>query len=688
MTRRAICVALALGSAATGAEAPVPDYGSADRDRWRCRLCPFEAAAYRGGGWRAGVVSVDEAHPRFGRDNGLDRAGERAAVDLTYDRRGETGTAWSLEGRGLGLDSRQVRLRFSDPGRQLATLEWREIPRNVAADGRTPYMGRSTLTLPRDWIAAASTADMPRLASASRAVDHATHRRRLAASWQFVPAPRWGLRSEYRRERRQGTGETWGDFLYQSAGLPLPVDHDTEEVRAGATFTAAAVLLDAELAASSFDNGAPSLEWENPYGGSTATGRRALEPDNRARSLSLAGRWLAGRTVVHGRFQRTRMSQNAPFLPYATRPGVAGPVPARGLAGRVDASHAMLRVVSRLTQRLRLDASHRHRQRDNRTPALVLTPVLADAFAAAPRRARGYDVGSRTSRLRLQYRTGARTHLRAGLARGRVARTGQEIARNDEDGAWIEWSTRGAGGLRASVRLGRAHRDASPFRDVTVNNPDMRRFHQAERRRRSGRVRLDRGVGPLALGAFVEWRRSEYPGSALGLLDSEEKGWGVDVNLAAAAGITLGGHFVRQTADSASAGSAAFAAADWWSATQDAVDAAAVRVDAPDLLHGRLALSASLTRSDGVAHYVTRQAAGASEFPALTSEIEGIDLRARYSLGRRTTLVLRHYAERYASADWALAGVGQDAIRNVLALGRQAPRYSNRLLSVSVEVGL
>ena len=37
------------------------------------------------------------------------------------------------------------------------------------------------------------------------------------------------------------------------------------------------------------------------------------------------------------------------------------------------------------------------------------------------------------------------------------------------------------------------------------------------------------------------------------------------------------------------------------------------------------------------------------------------------------------------SADWALANVGQDAIRNVIAFGRSSPNYSNSLVGVSVE---
>ena len=52
------------------------------------------------------------------------------------------------------------------------------------------------------------------------------------------------------------------------------------------------------------------------------------------------------------------------------------------------------------------------------------------------------------------------------------------------------------------------------------------------------------------------------------------------------------------------------------------------------------------------------------------------------------TLVARFRHERYRSADWALSAEGQDALRNVLSLGRVSPNYSNRFIGLSVEAAL
>lgn len=666
------------------------NYDKVRSDRWRCRLCPFETASWRERSWRVGAVSVEDAEPRFGRDNGLDEDGTRMDAQVAYGRRDADGRTVTVRGDDLGLDARDVAVEYRD-GVGGVAVRWREIPRNVAADGRTPYTGRTDLALPEGWITAFHTAGMSGLSGAATAFDHATQRRRASAAAHFRPRPRWRVDTDYLRETRRGTGETHADFLYRTAGLPKPVDYRTEELGGRLRFESGSFVLGLGLRESRFENGDRHLEWENAYSGYPATGRKGLAPDSDARTLSLVSRWTRGRTAVSGSLVRGRHRQDVPFLPYTTNPGVrVDPLPADSLRGRASVLAGSLAVVSRPTERLRVSLKHRRRERDNDTRPLLLTPVLGDLFATAPRRSRVYGFERASTELRLQYRLSRRLRLGAGADASRIRRAPAEIARNDSRRSWIELLATDLRGFRLALRLADGSRDASAFRDVTVNNPRTRRFHQAARDQRTWTAELDYqfpGVG-LSVGVDADYRRHDYPDSALGLQRDEDRGWGADFTWAPSPRVALSAFRAVRETDARTAGSSVFGMADWWYGTRDTADTDGLTLELRDLLREGLSLTVTYTRSKGRGRYGTESAGVDSGFPDLLSEHRAVDVRTRVRMTRRTVLVLRYYLEDYGAADWAVDGLGPSAARNVLSFGRAMPDYGNGLFSVSVETRL
>ena len=81
------------------------NYANADTRRWSCRFCEFAKATARAGTVTAGALESTGSEMRFGRDNGIDRAG--GYLDLNADYRLATPSGLLLEftGRNLGLDS-------------------------------------------------------------------------------------------------------------------------------------------------------------------------------------------------------------------------------------------------------------------------------------------------------------------------------------------------------------------------------------------------------------------------------------------------------------------------------------------------------------------------------------------------------------------------------------------------------
>lgn len=683
-----------LAAAGTSAAAVVPiepNYGNVDTGRWRCRLCPFELALPAQWTGTLGAIHVDDASARFGRDSGLDEAGMASNLDIQYRRRTEDGRARELDARRLGLDSRLASLRVHGAGSRLL-VERRGIPRNIATDGRSPFVGDASLTLPGDWMAALDTAAMSGLMQAGR-FDEGTRRRRTTVGVRIDPRPDWWLKADYSRETKSGSGKTFADLFHRSTALPKPVDFLNEEITTGTGLERDSFLLAAELRHARFRNANRALVWQNPWPGPPLAGRKGLAPDNRARSFTLVSRAAHGnRATLHGTLTWSEATQDDVLLPYTANArllrGVA--LPANSLDGRVRSFAGTFHLVGRLGDRLRMSVGHRERRRDDATAALTLRPVDGDLFrtgrAVSSRR---IDLRRSTTELGVDYRLAPRLRLGAYTEANRIERVPAEIAANAERRHRIELSARGWRGLRAKLTLAHVDRDASEFHDLTHNNPLTRRYHQAAREQRVFRIRV--GYEIPDSDAFVEihaeCRSNAYPESVLGLQHDRTCARGGDVTYAASDNVTLGAFYLAQKSDSATAGRVGHTGPGWRYALVDGVATAGLHWDLGGLGgfgDGRLGFSVDYVRSSGTGRTVTEWDGAPSAFPDLISSHSSIDVHARYALRAGRTLVVQLRHERFRGEDWAL-GDALDAIGNVVTFGNTAPRYAANRIGVAYE---
>ena len=682
--------ALAVSSPVAGEAGITPNYARVDTARWRCRLCPFEAVQGEGS-MTAGAIHVDASQPRLGRDDGLDEAGLHIALDADYRRRDEAGRSVELTAADVGLDSRYARLRIGNGREWDVRITRRDTPRNVATNGRTPYSGRTSLTLPSDWVAASGTQEMTALIAGSHPFDYATKREASAIDLRLGLHPDWRLKAGYSHETKKGTEETYADFLYQATGLPKPIDYRTEAFTAGLSFDRGPFLAAAEFRSSRFRNDDRFLEWENPWAGRTVEhGRKALAPDNDAQSVSFVSRLAPDRkTTINAALTWGEMTQDDAFLPYTTNPALTlDPLPADSLDGRVRTFAGTFNVVSRLTDRMRVSLQHRRRRSDSDTGTLTLTPVLGDLFVPATRERRTHDFDKAQTGGRLRYRVARGVELAAGAETSRIHRSRLEITGNEEDKVWTELAVNDFRGFRLKLKRMTADRSASAFQDLTTNHPLTRRFYQAQRKRREWRADLDYHFASagLSLGLDAYHRSNDYPDSVIGLRHDDDRGWGADFSYAPTARSTLSGFFTSERTTAATAGSVAFASPDWMYGIEDTVNTIGLTFTLREVLSERLDLSFGYVHSDGAADYDTEFQDRLSVFPRLVSEHRAFDVRARYRWRDRLALITRYRHEDYRSVDWALTDIGQDTVDNVISFGRPSPNGSAGYFSVLVEM--
>ena len=692
---RALCgVALVLlftAHSAAPAEFSV-NYANADTRRWSCRLCDFDKVHARGGTVAAGGMSAAKGEMRFGRDNGIDRAG--SYLDLNAGYRLSTKTGWLLEfaGRNLGLKSRDAALGIHKPRHYGVRVRHQEVPRNIARDGRSPFMGSETLSLPDSWVPAHSTRGMTQWTAGSEAVELATERSRSDIDAWFNVAPGLTFKTGYFRERKQGIKEAFRDSFYQATALPAPIDYRVEGTETGLYYANSTASMALSYAHREFTNGAEALEWHNPYAGSVALGRSAAPPGNESKTLSFASKLRIGRrATLNATIARGEASQNAPFLPPTTNPLLdPAPVGQPGLNAKRESLTGAANLVVRATSRLRVSVTHVEAERRDRRRMIALTPVLGDLITSPEIVAQGYSYKRSKTDIALRYRLPARLRVAAGFRHLDKSRSNLEIAGNEENRAWAEVSGDLGAGWRIRVRHDSADRDASEFKPNTLNNPLTRRFHQAQRHVHewSGGLRYDSPISGFSAGFEANHRKHEYPRSPLGLQRDAATGWLVDAGYAAGSAVALSAFYGAQTRESKTAGRVGLSTRDWLYDTEDTVTSAGGRLKLNGILHHTLNLTVDYAHSNGVGDYATTFEDRRSSFPSLISRHHSVGARLRYAWRPRTGLVLRYRFERYRAADWAIDGLAQDSIRNVLTFGRSSPRYGNHLIALSLEAKL
>ena len=686
-----LVAALALTGASVRADYAV-NYDKANTSRWACRLCEFHRNTSRGGRIRVGGIHSAKGEARFGRANGIDRAGDYGRFDANYRATAPTGAIFRLDARNLGLAAHDLTLEIAQAGRYGVRVRRQASPWNVAADGRSPFAQvGERLTLPSAWPAAFTTAEMSELSVASQAIDLASERVKTEAELWLAITPKLKLQTSYFKERKTGLVAAFRDAFYQATALPKPIDHRTAGVQASLRYQGTIAAFGASYRSTRFANGNDALAWHNPYIGGPATLQAGVAPDNRLNALTLTSRLKLGpRTLFNANITKGETRQNAPFLPYTTNTAIAtAPLPATDLNGRRTAQRGTVNLVSALTSRWRLTASYTASRRRDRREEIFLVPVLGDLFVTPEIMASGYSFSRKRAALRLRYQAPYGVRLAAGVSRLVTKRTNLEILTNNEDEVWFEAMRDFSENWQLSVRRTGSSRDASPFRANTANNPLTRRFHQAQRDAAAWRAALryhSQATG-FTGGLAFEALRYDYPDAVLGLRRDSARGWHADLGYRAG-GVSASAFYDVQRNSAETAGSSVFAAPNWHYDTSDVVKSAGMRVAAEGTLHHAVDLWLEYAYSNGLGRYATTLESAQTSFPALVSRHESLNAQLRYRLRRGWAITARVYAERYRGADWAVDGIAQNSIRNVLTFGLTSPRYSNRLLALGVEKAL
>ena len=232
------------------------------------------------------------------------------------------------------------------------------------------------------------------------------------------------------------------------------------------------------------------------------------------------------------------MTQDDPFLPYATNPNFSDlPLPRSSLDGRIDTSTINLagKFSARLSRGLDLTARVKLDEKDNKSPVDLYTPVITDLVLKQARPNRPYSFKREKYDLELRYRLHRAARLNAGLRRENMERTLQSVEETREDTFWGEISFNHWASAQLRLKLESSDREASSYLQLKdggpLEHPLMRKFNMADRKR--DRILLELDLSPadrLSVNLAYFTTEDDYENSVIGLQESEEQSFSVDIS--------------------------------------------------------------------------------------------------------------------------------------------------------------
>jgi MtrB/PioB family decaheme-associated outer membrane protein len=645
-----------------------------DTSNWVCKLCPAPGGWI--GDWDLGVIYVDDPTPKFADYRGmLDHDWYlEASGDSSY--RNADGYYFDFIGRNLGLKSRQLDMRGGNQGRWELRANYQEIPRYLGNGTVTPYdgVGTDTLTLPADW----ETQPMKPATLESK-------RKTYGAGFTLQFGSAWNWQADYERQDRSGTKAFGGGvFAINGAWLPAPLDTTTNLFNTGLEFNGQRGQVRLEFMGSEFKNDNASMTWDNPFaiGFGDEVSRSALEPDNKFQQISLAGAYrFSPRFRFSGKAYIGKAKQDVPFLPYSISPRYEDrELPRASLDGKLETSMYNLsgRFYLVLADRLDLTAAYKADERDNKTPVDIYTPVLMEALPMSPRSNRPYSYDRSQGKVELRWRPTFTTRLNGGFKRETLKRTYQEIHKSEEDSLWGEIAFTPWVWIDTRLKYEYLDRDTSEHEQQgnydRAENPLMRKFNMADRKRNRGIVEVD--LFPVeALGISLSYyvTDDDYKESVIGLTEAKESSINLDVNYALGKKAVFYGFYTYDKVKSELSGAPDAGDIPWNGFTDDQIRTWGLGVNGQINTKWSYGFDYISSKSEG--EILVDSGAGEAPFPVLTTKLTNARVYLKYRMSERWGLGLDAYREQYDTEDWFIDGNGPLDVNGLLTMGDVSPDY-------------
>ena len=338
----------------------------------------------------AGVTNSSKDRSFFGQYSGLRREDGYLLLDLDFIKRDDaTGTWTTLQGRDLGLETREIRFGQQKQGDWKYSFEYNEMVRHDPRTINSSLVGAGSNAPVVSRLATAGSGDELNLELKRKNTTVAVEKW-LSNSLQFE--------ASFRNEDKNGARMFGNGFQCTSGAapspvcpasgtqwallmLPEPINSTTQQFEAKLNYSTEKLMLSGGYYGSFYNNQFTSMgatingNLSNPLGAPMSPALTpqlrsilqlpiALPPDNQAHQIYLSGNYaITPTTKANFKYAFTHATQTDSYAAFTGAPSGRS-----NLGGEVDTALYQLGVTSRPISKLSLLANVRYEDRNDKTP--------------------------------------------------------------------------------------------------------------------------------------------------------------------------------------------------------------------------------------------------------------------------------------------------------------------------------
>ncbi|MCL2915225.1 MtrB/PioB family decaheme-associated outer membrane protein [Shewanella corallii] len=626
---------------------------------YQCKQCKIPAV--HTGSVTASLGYVDSSDSHAGNAFGTNDEGVVAGVDANVSYLNAEGYRSQLQAHQLGMDNGFVSARSGKIGEYKVELDYRNIT-TWQDEAQTQLWHHGGMLTPSESV---------------RFVDLKLERQQAGLGFEYQINE--DLNTYVRYDREDKTGSKSASLMSpRPINFAQPVDESTDKLSAGVVLSGANWMTDISYHGSQYKNNINHMSLPYAYDVYAAT------PDNQAHQLAVAGQYRLDATVLNGRVVAGRMIQDDNLIQVAGNP-------LQNWDGQVDTLDAKLAATSMLTPRLRVGGSVDYSKRDNDSSVYeFMQPRLSyDPLSNSFKQNTVLDIERQTVKLNTAYRLAQGYRLQAGYDYKQVERSYGEREQTRDNTLWAELDIRKFDTVRFEIKASHGIRGGSAYEASELTSSEeqslLRKFNLADRNRTelelgtqytpANWMSLDLTVH-YAIDSFDERKGDD---TVLGLHESRDYGYDLNLNLFLSDNLTAYGFAGQQWIDSEQAGDQANI---WYADINDSFINLGAGVAYSGLLDDRLTVGADylFANSNGET-LVDANLTGSTSYGDYYSFNHSVELYGEYALSESMQLKLAYQYERFYDTD--ASEVGVDAITGLTTLGLGNHNYNAHQLMLS-----
>jgi MtrB/PioB family decaheme-associated outer membrane protein len=575
-----------------------------------------------------GYNDVDDMHAGNALGTSEDGAIGSLSSDILFQN--ESGYQAQITAHQLGFDNSFASLQIGDSGLYQVILDYAAIKTIKADDVNSPLWHNDGMLTPSTDV---------------NTFNLALEREKLGIGLVFNQDD-YNSFVSYSQEDK--TGYRSSSIVTSSPiNIGLPVNATTSQWDAGIGLNGDNWMSELSYSGSIYNNKISDLSL--PY----LNDVYAASPDSQAHQISLSGNYRLDQTVMSGRVATGRMIQDENIIQMSGNP-------LQSWDGQVNTTDGRFAVTSMMNNRLRLGGNIDYNKRDNQSSTAEFAQYNFNSLTGAFRQNTPLDYERKNYGVNASYRIASGYRLQAGYDSKEITRNYSERETTQDDTLWVKLNIRKFDMFNINIKSEHANRDGSKYESdiltASEDNAVLRKYYLADRTRNAYELKLTHTPNDwMNVDITSRYAKDEYKDTDIGLLDSEDYGYDVNISFHINQHIDTYGFIGQQWINSAQAGSQV-SNSYWYSDIEDEFINIGAGLNYSGLMQDKLIIGMDYLFANSTSN-TNVSVDDSRPYDDYYSYNHSAGVYADYALNPQMALKLSYRYERYYDTDAASIGI-------------------------------